>query len=76
MLVYLHYVNNNLFSTFAKFWEKFTVHTPWYVHVRVRNVSFSENFADVPNELPLKRWYLVEFSLHFKCMLENIQCHN
>ena len=40
------------FSTSAKSSEKLTSLTPWYSHVRnrVRNVSFSENFANVLNE--------------------------
>ena len=36
-------------STYAKFSEKLTLLTPWYV----RNVSFSKDFAYVPNGWPL-----------------------
>ena len=44
------------FSAFAKFPKKLTYLTPWYAHVRlrirgVRNVSFSESFANI-----LNRW--------------------
>ena len=42
------------FSTCAKFSEKLTFLTPWYVPVR-RNVSFSKNFAYVLNEWPLSK---------------------
>ena len=54
------YVNwDHSFSTFAKFSEKLIVLTPWYIRTRtcayqrVRNISFSENFAYVLNEWPL-----------------------
>ena len=53
-----HYTGDHWFSTYAKFSEKPTFLTPWYVHVHtcvyqgVRNVSFSENVAYVLNEWP------------------------
>ena len=49
-----HVVWGRSFSTYANFHEKLTFLTPLYAHVRVhigvRNVSFSENFANVLNE--------------------------
>ena len=53
-MVYL--IRDHSFTTFANFSGKLTF-TPWYeltcVYQGVRNVSFSENFANVINELSL-----------------------
>ena len=55
------------FSTLAKFSEKLTVLTPWYGHAcvsyqGVRNLSFSENLANVLNEW----WLCISDNLKFR----------
>ena len=47
-------LRDHSFSTFANFLKKLILFNPWYAHVHVyqgvRNVCFSENFANVLNE--------------------------
>ena len=46
-------IRDHSFTTFAKFSEKLTFRTIWYAHgvyQGLRNVTFSDNFANVINE--------------------------
>ena len=58
-------------SAYAKLSEKLTFPIPWYAHIRtcayqrVRNISFSENFAHVLNRWSLKLDLNTPFTLHF-----------
>ena len=68
--IVLNDIRDRSFITFAKFSEKITLLTSCYAHIcvsEIRDDSFSENFANVINELHFVKYALSKmffFKLH------------